>query len=569
MSEARRRLWLGLAPAALAALGLALASASPGLAPRGLLPEPWVALLLLLLAFFGALHRPLGGTALGLGALVVLPGFARLGVAPVAWLVPLALLGAELAIRAVEARREEPLPERRQAGRVAGAAAVAALATLAAGTAWQALQPSTAGAALAAGVAWLVPPVAEEVIARWRTRRESWRALLRALVPFTLDLAGLALGALALGLVAAAGWWLATLVLAVFALLAGEAARNGLAAAGRARRLEEAQRLRRAGAALAAGGSGLLAVAEQIRAECESLVPYSWLQLELVLPEQGRMSWFAEAGTRLVAGEPAPPPAPPPLAGIHRRSTWQLVERALEVEGSPPGRLRLWCDPRRLEPRALELFDGLVPQMAASLRTAFADRAAKVDRLTGAATRRVLDERLEAAFARSREEGSALALVICDLDHFKRINDTWGHATGDTALRAVAEILLAPSRGDDLCARFGGEEFVLLFEEMSGETALEIAERLRRRVEGLAFTAADGEPIPLTMSAGVAAVPELAVRAAADLLQLADQALYTAKHLGRNLCLLDIGQGRLRTPKGDVVELAEGSRETPPPVFFA
>ena len=62
---------------------------------------------------------------------------------------------------------------------------------------------------------------------------------------------------------------------------------------------------------------------------------------------------------------------------------------------------------------------------------------------------------LEESFARSREEGSELALVLCDLDHFKRINDTHGHPTGDTALRAVAEVLLAPSRGDDLCARMG------------------------------------------------------------------------------------------------------------------
>ena len=195
--------------------------------------------------------------------------------------------------------------------------------------------------------------------------------------------------------------------------------------------------------------------------------------------------------------------------------------------------------------------------MAASLREALVERAAKVDRLTGAASRRVLEQRLEEAFARSREEGSSIAVVICDLDHFKRINDTYGHPTGDLALKSVAQVLLAPARGGDLCARYGGEEFVLLFEETSGETALEIAERLRKRVEALAVEAPSGDRLTLTMSVGVAAAPELAVKSAHDLLHLADHALYTAKHLGRNLCLLDTGQGRLRTAAGDLVELAE------------
>jgi len=162
--------------------------------------------------------------------------------------------------------------------------------------------------------------------------------------------------------------------------------------------------------------------------------------------------------------------------------------------------------------------------------------------------------------------------VLCDLDHFKRINDTYGHPTGDLALKTVAQVLLAPARGNDLCARYGGEEFVLLFEETIGETALEIAERLRKRVEALVVKAPSGERIVLTMSVGVAAAPELAVKSADDLLHLADQALYTAKHLGRNVCLLDTGQGRLRTAAGDLVELADpadGAGIATSPVFFA
>ena len=188
--------------------------------------------------------------------------------------------------------------------------------------------------------------------------------------------------------------------------------------------------------------------------------------------------------------------------------------------------MRLWFDPRRIDPRALELFNGLLPQMAASLRGALVERAAKVDRLTGAASRRVLEQRLEEAFSQSREEGTSLAIVLCDLDHFKRINDTYGHPTGDLALKTVAQVLLAPARGNDLCARYGGEEFVLLFEDTTGETALEIAERLRKRVEALVVKAPTGDRLVLTMSVGVAAAPELAVANADDLLHLADQALY-------------------------------------------
>jgi diguanylate cyclase (GGDEF)-like protein len=244
-----------------------------------------------------------------------------------------------------------------------------------------------------------------------------------------------------------------------------------------------------------------------------------------------------------------------------------VLEQGLAADGLRLGGLRLWCDPRRLEERSEELLAQLAPQMAASVRGAFLDRAARTDRLTGAASRRVLETRLAEAFDAARESGSTLALVLCDLDHFKRINDRFGHAAGDRALAAVAAVLMAPNRGRDLCARFGGEEFVLLFEETDGETALEIAERLRRRIETLELDEG-GKPLPLTMSFGVAAFPELHARTAAELLELADAALYTAKHLGRNLSLLDVGGGRLRTAAGEIVEVA--TPEAPrAPVFFA
>jgi diguanylate cyclase (GGDEF)-like protein len=570
----RRELWVWLVPVLLALILFALASGSEAWAPYGFAPEPGLLLLLFGAALAGALHHPFGGASLALGAMIVYPGFLRFGIVPVGWIVALALVGAELLQRAIEARRDLPLPERRSLSRLAGWVAIAELSVLAAGGLFLLLPDRFALAALFSAGAWLAIPLAYELLIRRATRRESALEVMSAQATLSFDVVGLALGALTVVAAQRGGWQLAWTALAAFGLLAAEAARNGLAAAGGVRRLDEAHRLRRAGAALAGGGAGILAVAEQVRSECASLLPFSWFQLELEVPDQGRASWWAEAGGALVPGEPAPPPVPPALPGIHRRGAWQIIERSLD-DPRPIAWVRLWCDPRRIEPRALELFEGLLPQMAASLRGALVDRAAKVDRLTGAASRRVLDQRLEEAFARSREEGTSIAVLLCDLDHFKRINDTYGHPTGDLALKTVAQVLLAPARGDDLCARYGGEEFVLLFEETTGETGLEIAERLRKRVEALVVRSASGKRLALSMSVGVAASPELAVRSADDLLHLADQALYAAKHLGRNLCLLDIGQGRLRTGKGEIVELGDGAKSAADaaapdaPVFFA
>ncbi len=564
--------WTWAGPPALAALALAGAAFVPRLAPAGLAPEPLALTLAVVAAAGAALHRPLGGGSLGLAAALLPPAWARFGVAPAALAVALAVVLAALVRRFLEGRLPVAAPERRGFARTAAESGMAVLVALAAGGAWLALDgdraPERAAAGVAAGALVALLVAAGYEMAVRRNLRESTAAeRLEAIAPLGLDAAGFALGALLAEVGRRAGWPFAAALGAAGALLVAEAARNAAWAGLLTRRLEESERLSRAGAALVAGGSELARVADQILAEVRSIVPFSWFHLELEVPDLGRRDWQAGAASPLADGEPSPPTQPPALPGIHRRGAWRRLERELVADGVRLGRLRLWCDPRRLEERSEELLTALVPQMAASVRGAFLDRAARTDRLTGAASRRVLDQRLAEAFAAAREEGRALAVVLCDLDHFKRINDTFGHAVGDRALVAVAAVLTAPSRGRDLCARFGGEEFVLLFEETDGETALEIAERLRRRIEALELDEG-GRRLELTMSFGVAAFPELHVRSAEELLELADAALYTAKHLGRNLCLLDVGGGRLKTAAGDQVEVAEPP-EPRAPVFFA
>jgi diguanylate cyclase (GGDEF)-like protein len=201
---------------------------------------------------------------------------------------------------------------------------------------------------------------------------------------------------------------------------------------------------------------------------------------------------------------------------------------------------------------------------------------ARQDPLTGAALRRVLDARLESSFRRRHEEGGSVAVVLCDLDFFKRINDTFGHAAGDRALKAVARTLTDGIREEDLCARYGGEEFALILEDLSGDRVLEIADQIRRSIEDLAVPvespteAGEGEDtktLPLSVSAGIAVYPEVHCQQAEELLELADIALYEAKRLGRNCCLIYRGGGRYQDARGRVIETAEPAGLSAPQIF--
>lgn len=157
--------------------------------------------------------------------------------------------------------------------------------------------------------------------------------------------------------------------------------------------------------------------------------------------------------------------------------------------------------------------------------------ASRVDALTGLFNRRSLDEALERHVRRSAAEGNALVLILIDIDHFKKVNDQFGHLVGDEALKTVAALLRKNTRPMDMAARFGGEEFAVLLVGTDIDGAADIGERIRQDIEQAQLS--DGEEkISLAISLGIAQLQEF--ERPIDLLESADRALYEAKRLGRN-----------------------------------
>jgi diguanylate cyclase (GGDEF)-like protein len=162
-------------------------------------------------------------------------------------------------------------------------------------------------------------------------------------------------------------------------------------------------------------------------------------------------------------------------------------------------------------------------------------KLATVDPVTGLFNRRYLETRLDAEVQRARRQQQDLALLMIDIDDFKRVNDTWGHLEGDRALHEVAELLRGGVRVFDVCARYGGEEFVIVMPGATEETARQIAERIRRGV----FERFRLDPLTLTVSVGIGKLT--AGASSEDLVASADRALITAKRTGKNLVCMDRG----------------------------
>lgn len=161
-------------------------------------------------------------------------------------------------------------------------------------------------------------------------------------------------------------------------------------------------------------------------------------------------------------------------------------------------------------------------------------RFAFTDYLTGLKTRGYFEQQLELEFKRAERRKQKFALLMIDIDHFKRLNDTFGHHVGDQVLRDVTSILVKDMREVDTVARYGGEEFVIILPETTETGALYVAQRLRRAVEQAKFFAGSPHNVQhLTISIGVA-VYDTDAQFKRDLIEFADAALYAAKHAGRN-----------------------------------
>ncbi|HEU0014031.1 MAG TPA: sensor domain-containing diguanylate cyclase [Longimicrobium sp.] len=187
------------------------------------------------------------------------------------------------------------------------------------------------------------------------------------------------------------------------------------------------------------------------------------------------------------------------------------------------------------EPHDLALLRALADSSAVALRNAeLLDRLraqATIDPLTGCHNRRGFDEILALEFARAKRYSRPLSLVFMDIDHFKRINDDFGHEVGDNALQRIGRAVRHTFRSTDSACRYGGEEFALVFPETPKDDANRLAERLRLLIESLPPN--PEVPRSLTASFGVACVPDDA-ESTSDLIRAADRALYQAKSNGRN-----------------------------------
>jgi diguanylate cyclase (GGDEF)-like protein len=181
--------------------------------------------------------------------------------------------------------------------------------------------------------------------------------------------------------------------------------------------------------------------------------------------------------------------------------------------------------------------------IAICLETALAKERLKLvgltDGLTGVQNRRYFEHRCPIEVSQAKRQQQSLACMFLDIDKFKRINDTYGHPTGDEILRDVAAIIQTQLRASDTISRYGGEEFVVLLPQTAGQHAQEIAERIRSAIANKNFLACNKEQVAVTISIGLSMLPHntgcsdiklLAI----NLIASADKALYQAKHSGRN-----------------------------------
>ncbi len=205
------------------------------------------------------------------------------------------------------------------------------------------------------------------------------------------------------------------------------------------------------------------------------------------------------------------------------------IQRSGQLMGAMELYLNAW---RELNEDQADLMNGVASQAAIAIRHAQLFQAqeenALTDELTRLPNRRAFAQRFMEEIHLARRHHNSVGFLMIDLDHFKQVNDTYGHLNGDAVLAELAQILVTSARESDVCARYGGEEFALILHETTEVGARTLAERVRAKVAAATFPG----DLKLTISVGVAATDEPALLT--QLIDRADQALYAAKQGGRN-----------------------------------
>jgi diguanylate cyclase (GGDEF)-like protein len=200
--------------------------------------------------------------------------------------------------------------------------------------------------------------------------------------------------------------------------------------------------------------------------------------------------------------------------------------------------LRLYGDSQHRE-RETERYEAIILDMvkhiALVIKTDNLHTQGIVDALTGLYAKRHFLSEIDKTFATARRSDTPLSLIMVDIDHFKKVNDTHGHITGDIILKGVAQLVQSMLRDGNKAFRFGGEEIAILLVGANTKTAQQVAERIRRRVKEKIFTSDSGGPVNVTLSLGIG-VFDKEMAEPVDLISAADKALYTCKKKGRNQC---------------------------------
>lgn len=257
------------------------------------------------------------------------------------------------------------------------------------------------------------------------------------------------------------------------------------------------------------------------------------------IPQKGLFEWIiGQAKPVLFQGRPGQAGLPSYLEEGLKVPAQSFLIVPLTMEGSVTGLLK--CDsgqPEFFTEYDREILGILANQAALALERAkrFEEerQRATTDALTGLANHRHFQDHVARLFEHVKSQPTPITLILCDIDHFKNINDTYGHLQGDTALKQLGLLLLKSCRDDTMIARYGGEEFAILLSGADRDTGLKIAERIRERVGRELQVSVNGNSTTVTVSLGVASFPRDA-QDSRGLFHAADQALYQAKADGRN-----------------------------------